>query len=329
MALVAGRPVKGKRTTIDKPGTYCLTEDLWVDGSYQPWRWDGPTFFSDDSVVLELKSDDVVVDLQGHAVGSDARLVAAITTGMEPGTAHAPQATGRAFRNVTVRNGVVNPSRGNRAILFADLEPLENVLSDLREGYAARPVDASQAASDEELLRETWNIQIKDRLIRHASDYPVRNLRLEGLKIRSSMPAVVLQGASSVIRDSVIETDSGTALQIHGPNALIENNTIIVHCRKSSPEDRDRSQCLSADAPIRLVNADGAVIRNNRIVLLGSAPKRVISVFQTGAFVFEGNVISGLDDLAQIAAAYGGELSVRQRANRIDNSMASKFKTWF
>lgn len=215
---------------------------------------------------------------------------------------------------------MINPFRGNRAVLIADIEPLENVIGDLIETYPATAAGLARSTSDEQTDKETWARLISNRFRSRTSDYPVRHLTLQNLKIKSSLPAVVLQGAASIVRDSVIETDSGTALQIYGPNALIENNTIIVHCRKSQPNASNRSQCLSADAPIRLIHADGAIIRNNRIILKDDAHKRVISVFETGTFIFENNVIIGLDDLSQIASAYDGELIIQQRGNRIDNT---------
>jgi Right handed beta helix region len=322
---VPPEPVTGRRTTIRQPGKYCLAKDLWVDGSHQPWRWDGPTFFSDDSVVLEIVSSNVAIDLQGHQVGSDALLTAAVQTAAprrDSRTGNGP-ATAAGYSNLSLRNGAIVVKRSYPAVVFDGLEPLENSYSDVVE--RTRRGERTGESSDvvEALKQHLWMRDIVPLLLPAAADCPVRNLRLENLKIRSGQTAIILQGAGSVIRGSTIETDSGTAIQIHGPNALIENNTIIVHCSGTAQS----SSCRTADAPIRLVHGDGAVIRNNRIVMKSDSQKHAVSVFSSGRFTFENNVVVTSVGSAQFASAWTGTLDMAASGNRLDTGRWTRFKS--
>lgn len=142
---------------------------------------------------------------------------------------------------------------------------------------------------------------------RHARDYPARGILVEKVAISSAGWGIGVEGAGTVIRDSTIEVDAGTALWIYGPNARIENNTIIV---------RGRGRVREADAPIRLHHGDGAIIRNNRIVVKGDGHPWAVTSFRTGAITLEGNTMNGkpigpegikvfADDLFQLTETTG------------------------
>ena len=127
----------------------------------------------------------------------------------------------------------------------------------------------------------------------------------------------------------MIETDSGTALWLYGPNAVVENNTIIVHCLSKPMGLQGVARCNEMDAPIRLMHGDGAVIRNNRFVLRGKAHQRVLSLFDTGAFTFEGNTFVGLEDAGQAVKAFSGTVQTKTTVpNRVDNSLSAKLRAW-
>jgi len=140
-----------------------------------------------------------------------------------------------------------------------------------------------------------------------ARDYPARGILVEKVAISSAGWGIGVEGAGTVIRDSTIEVDAGTALWIYGPHARIENNTIIV---------RGRGRVREADAPIRLHHGDGAIIRNNRIVVKGDGHPWAITSFRTGAITLEGNTMNGkpvgpegirvfADDLFQLTETTG------------------------
>ena len=156
--------------------------------------------------------------------------------------------------------------------------------------------------------------------------YPDRSLRFENLIIRTRNTGIVVQGAGTVIRNNIIETDDGTAIWSYGPNALIENNTIIVHGTDDGPGGPIFPR--PADAPIRVHHADGTIIRNNRIIILGRHPDRALSVFDTGEFRFEANKIYGVTAESTAIAALTGELKIRALDNTYHTGSLGKFRGW-
>jgi hypothetical protein len=97
---------------------------------------------------------------------------------------------------------------------------------------------------------------------------------------------------------------------------------LVVDC-----DHKRKSSCAPADAPIRLRMADGAIIRNNVIVLSGTTPQRILSIFDTtGTITLEGNTFVGLERLEDAVSVQSGPAPrLVMRNNRIDNSPFSKF----
>jgi hypothetical protein len=54
-----------------------------------------------------------------------------------------------------------------------------------------------------------------------ASAYPMRNVVIEKMDVRAAYDDTIVQGAGTIIRDSVLETDAGTAIWIYGPNTFV------------------------------------------------------------------------------------------------------------
>ncbi|MFZ6688626.1 right-handed parallel beta-helix repeat-containing protein [Undibacterium sp. SXout11W] len=88
-----------------------------------------------------------------------------------------------------------------------------------------------------------------------SSDYLV-----ESVNIKAGWRGVIMGGAGNVIRNSTIDVDGHTAIYMYGPGSIIENNTIIIHGQGEAKE---------YDAAIKLRDADGAVVRNNKIIYKG------------------------------------------------------------
>jgi hypothetical protein len=203
-------------------------------------------------------------------------------------------------KNLIIRNG--NLRLTNRAaeavgIRISDFGAFFSIASDLLGTWQAR-TGKSQRTQDFELAKR-WTEELRDQLPRTPMAYSKRNVVIENMKIRTQDVGIRVQGADTVIRNNVIEVDTGTAIWIYGPNAVIENNTIIVH---------GDYQLLEADAPIRLHHGDGAIIRNNRIIIKGHAHKRAISTFDTGTFTVEKNVLQGMTERDEIVKAFIGKL---------------------
>jgi hypothetical protein len=254
------QPSKTGSAILKKPGNYCLAQNMTIEGSYKPWNWEGPNYLSKDDIALVIAASDVHVDLNGKTILSTARDIMAgaqsalISTGESTNQSiretYRENSWNAAYRNISIRNGSIDLKRGRIGLAFSG--------SSRFYGWTKNeiPVD------------ETFSLSLfaDDRLTMlppTAASYPIRNITLENLKIRSPSYGVVVQGAKTIIRNSVIETDSQVGIWIFGPGAIIENNTIIVHER-----DKDSIYPIRPhDAPIRLHQADGTIIRNNRIIM--------------------------------------------------------------
>jgi hypothetical protein len=298
---------------LTQPGRYCLKEDIFVKG-HRSWA-EGGRIFNVSKIIVNIGANDVVLDLDGHTAWSDGRLEAGIETTL----ADKQVPLKNPPKNITLRNGTLRLERRGIGIRFSGLGGLlgdkwpYSVASDFGEpkfsvtttGEALEQAVKLAKEGHQSYITEFWGL-----LPSNPAAYPVRNLRIENMRIRTKDVAVVLQGAGTVIRDSIIEVDSGTALWLYGPDAVIENNTIIVNGRDTSD-----SPLREADAAIRLHHADGAVIRNNRIVIKGNAPKRIVSTFETGPFTLESNRFQGVTNKDVIAKAFRGTVQMKAIAN--------------
>ena len=301
---------------LDKSGSYCLKEDIFVKG-HRSWA-EGGRIFNVSKIIVNISANDVVLDFDGHTAWSDGRLDAGIETTL---------ATNRASlknppRNITVRNGTLRLDHSGIGIRFSGLGGLYgdkwpgSIASDWGEpkfGSTTTGERLQRATQEAKEQNKDSTEELLRLLPASPAAYPVRNLHIEKMHIRTEGIAVLLQGAGTVIRDSVIEADAGTAIWIYGPGAVIENNTIIVHGRADT-----NTPLLEADAPIRLHHGDGAIIRNNRIVAKDDAHRRVLSLFDTGDVTVEGNVFEGIGEGDEWAKAFLGSVHIIAKSNRFN-----------
>jgi hypothetical protein len=135
------------------------------------------------------------------------------------------------------------------------------------------------------------------------ADVGQANFLLSRLNIRAGGRGVIRSGAGNTIRDSTIEVDGATAIFLHGRNSIIENNTIIVHARAAGPND----------AVIKLRDADGAMIRNNRIIYKGdSRTATAINLLDSRNVTIKDNIVEGIDNLVRQT----GKTSVREQGTQ-------------
>lgn len=272
------QPRQGGGAVLTRPGLHCVTRDMLVDSHYRPFAH-GSEYKNDDHALILVAGNDVVVDLQRHTVVANAAMRAAIDTPARDWINY-PDVHGPVLpANLTIRNGKIRVTKrvgdgwGIKIFSAPDL-PL-----DLRSDIASPGAAAHMAE------RKTFALEeVRRALPARARDYPVRGILVERVAISSAGWGIGVEGAGTVIRNSTIEVDAGTALWIYGPNARIENNTIIV---------RGRGRVREADAPIRLHHGDGAIIRNNRIVVKGDGHPWAVTSFRTGAITLEGNTLNG------------------------------------
>jgi len=122
-----------------------------------------------------------------------------------------------------------------------------------------------------------------------APQYKASNYLVEHLQIRAGWRGVQLGGGANVLRDSVIEVDSYTAAFLFGPGAIIENNTFIIH---------GEGERGPFDAALKLRDAHGAVVRNNKFIFKGGwfakAPA-AINLLDSTDVVIENNTFDGFN----------------------------------
>jgi hypothetical protein len=198
--------------------------------------------------------------------------------------------------------------------VLSDLgDPLANFS---KSGKSSRQLE--EAATSSQRINESTLVQQSKLRPTMAADYERREIHLENLHIYvrglaqgtdAGGGAINVQGGGTVIRNCVIETEDGNAIWIFGPDALIENNTIIVH---------GKNRLREADAPIRLIQADGAVIRNNKIIIRDSANRRGISTFDTGPITVENNTFYGITQKDDVAKAFLGTLDMKESGSKFE-----------
>jgi len=318
-------PVKNEGIHLSKAGTYCLKADLKI-ADRNRFSPDAPSGLPYEAV--DIDADNITFDLQEHTIRAGDVSLGIRIENAGP-TSDKPDQQPRQPRQVIIRNGrlkttaSVGISSGYYELSApSDMgHPLETVQT---TGMSKDEL-AKESVSHQRLKEEIFQNQLALRPVRTV-DYQQRGIRIENMHINARYSkkvssiarpgAINIQGAGTVIRNCVIETDGSTALWLFGPNAVIENNTIIVH---------GASPVREADAPIRLHHGDGATIRNNRIVIKDGANRRGISVFDTGAISVEKNTFYGMTEKDEVAKAFTGNLKMKESGSRFEPAWKAAF----
>jgi hypothetical protein len=141
--------------------------------------------------------------------------------------------------------------------------------------------------------------------------FPATADLLERLVVRGGRHAIVIDGRNNVIRDNHLVVDSSTAIVATGPGLVLEGNDIEV---------RGALELLPGEEnppyAVRLVQADGAVIRNNRIRYTGGSQGRpVLAAFQlieSREVSFGGNRLEAIGALVSADSRSSHQPAVRQ-----------------
>jgi hypothetical protein len=129
---------------LDRPGSYCMKRDLVVEGTYNWLAWEGRSYHSASRYALVLGASDVVVDLGGKSVRSNAASLFGGVLGsvvskplVQSGSNWSDRVNSidwsKANRNVTVKNGSIDLEF---ASYKADNNPFGILLATDREWYA-------------------------------------------------------------------------------------------------------------------------------------------------------------------------------------------------
>lgn len=186
----------------------------------------------------------------------------------------------RNARNIEVRNGTIsNPGKLGLGVTMAPYKVPELQDSSFDD---VPPAIYHAKTADVDPPLDPWNY------------LPATNYTLDHLNIQAGGRAVIMAGTGNVVRNCTIDVDSATAILSYGPNALIEGNTIVVHQAQGDP--------TSTTAALKLRDADGTIIRNNKIVVKGgvfSKAKVAINLLASHGVVIENNVIEGAEALVR------------------------------
>lgn len=137
------------------------------------------------------------------------------------------------------------------------------------------------------------NTRFSDRAVgasiaraRSIGDYVTTGFILEDLTLEAKEIAVVLQGRHNVIRRCKIVGGNG-ALNLYGPGLVFEDNEIVMNASEAKP---------NGEAPVALYleDAEGSVVRNNRITIRGRvAGAEAIVLKNSSNVVVQNNTVNG------------------------------------
>jgi len=220
-----------------------------------------------------------VVSIYPYWVDSEANLIRPLQSIANVGVHDGAISANAKFGVIAGGMGGYDNSLGSPISLWSDLKNTFDMLDAIDTEYYNRP-------RTKEYIRNLAR-EIYEKLPPTPADYPKRNITLENLHIKVNDYGAMLQGAGTVVRNCVIEVDKQTALFIFGPNALIENNTIIV---------TGQGPRVEGDAPIRLHQSDGSIIRNNKIIRKDDSKAQALTLVKSAKVTFENNELYGFDE---------------------------------
>ena len=261
-----------------QPGRYCLAADIHQGKLLDRRHGREMKTPGGDAIVL-VGADDVSLDLAGHRISNDRELGYTLLRHYryEPGRGHF-----HAFVRTRIHNGrLFSPGSRGVGIRLASSRAYDS------PGFG-RPVRLPQAARPADVFRDTGHV-------------------LEELEIEAGSRAILVDGSNNVIRNNRIVVDSATAIVAQGPGVLIENNLIEVRGNASLSPGSDQEGETQSPAVIRLIQADGALVRNNRVHLLDAGREdplpAAIQLVASRHVVVEDNSLRGMQAVISADAA--------------------------
>lgn len=271
-SAVRSQTVLLPRITIEKSGRHCLESDVRQESLMDSIR--RKAVRAQDEAMIRVRASDATLDMAGHTVSNE----------MGPGmtiiwfSRFSPEAaTPVRPRNVRVTNGgLVSP--GPMGVGVDLLAP---------KTYGKRSLDLAP-------VPEGANIADAFEETRHMIDT---------MSIVAGKRGIQMDGRNNVIRNSRIIVDGTTAIVAQGPGTLIENNIIEVHGDLGFMSKVDRDIESTTPYPIRLIQAEGAIIRNNEIRFVGADKSArltaAIGLVDSNGVLVEDNRFRGFEELVR------------------------------
>ncbi len=289
-AAVAPSGSRPRRPEVNllQPGHYCLADDLHQRKLLDRRTGREMRTPGGDAIVL-VGADDVSLDLAGHGISNDRELGYTLLRHhrYEPGRGHF-----HAFVHTRIHNGsLFSPGSRGVGIRLVSSRTYDT------PGFG-KPVRLAQADRPANVFRDTAHV-------------------LEDLRIEAGRHAILVDGSNNVIRNNRIVVDSATAIVAQGPGVLIEDNVIEVRADLGLSPGPDQDSQTQTSAVIRLIQADGAVVRNNQVSLVDGRrqdplPSAIELVASRGVSV-ENNIIRGM----QAAVSADAASTHREAGNRL------------
>ena len=271
-----------------QPGHYCLADDLDQRKLLDRRTGREMKTLGGDAIVL-IGADDVGIDLAGHSISNDRELGYTLLRHYryEPGRGHF-----HAFVRTRIHNGrLFSPGSRGVGIRLVSSRTYDTL------GFGT-PVRMAQASKPAKVFRDTSHM-------------------LEDLQIEAGSRAILIDGSNNVIRNNRIVVDSATAIDAQGPGELIENNLIQVRGDPRMSPGLDPGRETQASAAIRLIQADGAVVRNNQVRLLDGGRQdplpSAIELVASREVSIEGNSMRGMEAVVSADA----DSTYREAGNRL------------
>jgi hypothetical protein len=277
--------------SINESGSSCLRSDLKIEdefdihaGSIKP----------NGSPPLDVNASNVSVDLQQHILLSKSAYAQGIVVYSQ--------------NNIVLRNGSVQ-SKGR-------------VSHGVRHDPSGSSYMQTNSNDSSKTCRVVYppceDISYLYAINKLPPKYQDANITIDNMNIFATYRGVMLADNHNTIRNSTIEVDDNTAIYLMGQYPVIENNTIIIHSNKNNNTEYQKKWNIQIkDGAIKLRDAQGGIIRNNRIIyrggLFGGKAPVAINLLDSKDVVIEGNTIEGFESLVR----ENGDTSYTQNNNTL------------
>lgn len=195
--------------------------------------------------------------------------------------------------NINVHNGMIRtPGSRGVGVYLGFYKKYGLSVNFYAPAYAPLPEDdrpmSRQARSHPITFVDPWDYK------------PETRFTVDSLNIKAGGRGVIMTGAKNILRNSTIEVDSDTAVYLYGPGTVVEGNTFIIHQNPKYPYP------AKLPAALKLRDADGAIIRNNRFIIKGGLfgmfkgrAEVAINLLESREVTIEGNTIEGAKGLVR------------------------------
>jgi len=242
-------------------GKQCLVQDLVqrnVTALDNGENVGSPSHNGVTGIVSFFRANNLDMDLQGHLVtGKPFKN----TVGVQADTPSQRGGEEKSGPNLRVHNGTIQtPGPFSTGVFMGDLKIGELINGRTVEDRVAQD-GSGQYDGDLEPLSDNrvWNPATKATYYTRGTYTIPTHFTAEDLHIESGGRGIVMVGTDNVIRNNVIEVDGKVAVYSYGPRPIIEGNTFIVYL--------DPRDTATLPAMLKLRDADGAIIRNNRFIV--------------------------------------------------------------